>query len=45
MGSYASQLNRKQRWLIARYIKTKQRSNSAAGAGAAATDSSATAAK
>jgi hypothetical protein len=24
MGSYASQLSRKQRWMVIRYIKTKQ---------------------
>ncbi len=24
MGSYASQLNRKQRWMVAQYIKSKQ---------------------
>lgn len=42
MGSYASQLNRKQRWMIARYIKLKQK---AKGGGAApAGDSTATAA-
>jgi mono/diheme cytochrome c family protein len=27
MGSYASQLNRKQRWQVIRYIKTKQAEN------------------
>jgi mono/diheme cytochrome c family protein len=38
MGSYASQLNRKQRWMIAKYIKSKQ--NAAKGsAGATATAS------
>jgi mono/diheme cytochrome c family protein len=42
MGSYASQLNRKQRWMVAQYIKSKQ-----AGAGTAkpaGTDSTAKAA-
>ncbi|MDB5193942.1 MAG: hypothetical protein JWQ96_3505 [Segetibacter sp.] len=42
MGSYASQLNRKQRWMVAQYIKSKQ--GGAKPAGAAATDSTATAA-
>ncbi len=42
MGSYASQLTRKQRWMIAQYIKGKQQ-GAAAGvpAGAAAKDSTA----
>lgn len=41
MGSYASQLNRKQRWMVAQYIKSKQ----GAKAGAAApADSTGTAA-
>lgn len=43
MGSYASQLNRKQRWMIARFIKTKQAEN-AGGASGASQDSTATAA-
>ena len=38
MGSYASQLNRKQRWMIARYIKQKQKK------GGGATSTAATAA-
>lgn len=42
MGSYASQLNRKQRWAIIHYIKSKQ---GAAAAPAAKTDSTATAKK
>lgn len=36
MGSYASQLNRKQRWMIARYIKQKQKKSGGASATAAA---------
>ena len=36
MGSYASQLSRKQRWMIAQYIKTKQLESKA---GAGGTDS------
>ncbi len=43
MGSYASQLNRKQRWMIARYIKLKQKA--AGGTAAPATDTTATAKK
>lgn len=39
MGSYASQLNRKQRWMVAQYIKSKQSGGS--GGGATATDSTA----
>lgn len=39
MGSYASQLNRKQRWMIARYIKNKQAvAKSSAPAAAPAAD-------
>lgn len=34
MGSYASQLNRKQRWMIAQYIKSKQQGNKGSGDGA-----------
>jgi len=41
MGSYASQLDRKQRWMIVKYIRTLQ--PKAAAAPAAATDSTATA--
>jgi len=41
MGSYASQLSRKQRWMIIRYIKDKQ----AEAKGGAAADSTATAKK
>lgn len=37
MGSYASQLNRKQRWMVAQYIKMKQQT--AKGAGAPGDDS------
>jgi len=36
MGSYASQLNRKQRWQIIRYIKTKQAANKPAATDATA---------
>jgi mono/diheme cytochrome c family protein len=38
MGSYASQMNRKQRWMVAQYIKSKQ-----TGSDASTTDSTATA--
>ena len=38
MGSYASQLDRKQRWMVAQYIKSKQPKGSA-GAASAGTDS------
>lgn len=38
MGSYASQLNRKQRWMVAQYVKSKQPEGQEAGA-AAATES------
>jgi mono/diheme cytochrome c family protein len=39
MGSYASQLNRKQRWIIAQYIKDRQQGkNAAAAAPATGTD-------
>lgn len=41
MGSYASQLSRKQRWMVAQYIKSKQPKAAPAGA-ATATDSTAT---
>ncbi|MCW3114322.1 MAG: hypothetical protein JWR18_2718 [Segetibacter sp.] len=41
MGSYASQLNRKQRWMVAQYIKSKQ--GAAESAPAADADSTATA--
>jgi len=41
MGSYASQLNRKQRWMVAQYVKSKQ---GGAGDAAAGGDSTATAA-
>jgi hypothetical protein len=30
MGSYASQLNRKQRWMVIKYIKNKQKEAKAA---------------
>jgi hypothetical protein len=43
MGSYASQLNRKQRWMVAQYIKSKQGSAESSDA-AAGTDSTASAA-
>ncbi len=46
MGSYASQLNRKQRWMVAEYIKSKQQAakgESESGAGTA--DSTAAAGK
>ena len=41
MGSYASQLNRKQRWMVAQYIKSKQGSDETAPSAGA--DSTATA--
>lgn len=37
MGSYASQLNRKQRWMVIRYIKNKQLAKAKAPAAADAT--------
>jgi mono/diheme cytochrome c family protein len=43
MGSYASQLNRKQRWMVAQYVKSKQGSGEAAGADSSAAASTATA--
>lgn len=43
MGSYASQLSRRQRWMIAHYIKLKQKKGGSAGSAAPA-DSTATAA-
>ncbi len=36
MGSYASQLSRKQRWMVIRYIKNKQKAKAAAAATPAA---------
>jgi hypothetical protein len=36
MGSYASQLNTKQRWMVIAYIKSKQAAGKAAAAPAAA---------
>jgi hypothetical protein len=36
MGSYASQLSRKQRWMVIKYIKDKQLEGNAAAAPAAA---------
>lgn len=41
MGSYASQLSRKQRWMVIRYIKTQQMAKMAAAAPAAKPDSTA----
>lgn len=35
MGSYASQLSRKQRWMVIKYIKNKQAATKAMAAGAA----------
>jgi mono/diheme cytochrome c family protein len=43
MGSYASQLNSKQRWMVIHYIKSKQAAGK--GGSAAATDSTGTAKK
>jgi mono/diheme cytochrome c family protein len=48
MGSYASQINTKQRWMVIAYIKSKQsagKGNAAAAPAAAATKSDSTAAK
>lgn len=48
MGSYASQLNTKQRWMVIAYIKAKQgasKSATGASAGSAATGTDSTAAK
>ena len=39
MGSYASQLDRKQRWMVVHYIKTEQEKELAKSAAAASTDS------
>lgn len=44
MGSYASQLTRKQRWMVAQYIKSKQGGAAAGGTAPAAGDTTATAA-
>jgi mono/diheme cytochrome c family protein len=44
MGSYASQLSRKQRWMVAQYIKSKQGGGGAAGAPADSTAASGAAA-
>jgi mono/diheme cytochrome c family protein len=42
MGSYASQLTRKQRWMVIHYIKSKQAASLASSESTAAADSSAT---
>ncbi len=41
MGSYASQLNRKQRWMVAQYVKSKQPAGNGGASGETATDSTA----
>lgn len=41
MGSYASQLNRKQRWMVIKYIKNKQIAAKASAAAPAAADATA----
>ncbi len=41
MGSYASQLNTKQRWMVIAYIKSKQAAGKSSPAAAATTDSTA----
>lgn len=41
MGSYASQLNRKQRWMVIDYIKSKQQKASKSAAGGTSSDSTA----
>lgn len=38
MGSYASQLDRKQRWMVVRYVKMKQNEKKAGAAAPAATE-------
>ncbi len=43
MGSYASQLDRKQRWMVAQYVKSKQPKGETAGAGADSTAAGASA--
>jgi len=43
MGSYASQLDRKQRWMVAQYIKSKQAEKNGGAASAAPADSTANA--
>ena len=44
MGSYASQLDRKQRWMVAQYIKSKQQAaKGGSGSGGGTTDSTGTA--
>ena len=42
MGSYASQLDRKQRWMIAQYIKSKQQAGKSGSDAGGATDSTGT---
>lgn len=40
MGGYAAQMNRKQRWMVAQYIKSRQQAaNGGSGSGAGAADS------
>lgn len=39
MGSYAAQMNRKQRWMVAEYIKSKQQAAKGDNSGATGTDS------
>jgi len=41
MGSYASQINTKQRWMVIAYIKSKQAAGKSGASGAAASDSTA----
>jgi mono/diheme cytochrome c family protein len=45
MGSYASQLNRKQRWMVAQYVKSKQGGGAGAGTDSTSMTAPATAAK
>lgn len=46
MGSYAAQLDRKQRWMVVQYVKSQQlKGGAASGTAPAATDSAATAKK
>jgi len=41
MGSYASQLNTKQRWMVIAYIKSKQSAGKSTSGAAATSDSTA----
>ena len=45
MGSYASQLNRRQRWMVAQYVKSKQKGGAGGGTDSTSAAAPATAAK